>query len=89
MIKTKASTKEKGIKMKGTEKMKKIENKIKDWIKKNYPNGYTIYRDYNDHLSPNMIADCLERKNPMDAFYEYLFESYEEDRGRRKIHGRK
>ena len=63
--------------MKDTEKMKKIESKIKDWIKKNYPDGYTIYRDYNDHLSPNMIANCLERKNPMDAFYEYLFKLYE------------
>ena len=25
--------------------MEIIENKIKDWIKKNYPDGYTIYRD--------------------------------------------
>ena len=41
MIKTKALTKGRGIKMKDTEKMKKIESKIKDWIKKNYPNGYT------------------------------------------------
>ena len=59
--------------------MEIIENKIKDWIKKNYPDGYTIYRDYNDHLSPDMIVDCLEQKNRMDAFYEYLFESYEEE----------
>ncbi len=62
--------------MKDTEKM---ENKIKDWIKKNYPDGYTIYRNYNDYLSPDMIVDCLEQKNPMDAFYEYLFELYEEE----------
>ena len=59
--------------------MEIIENKIKDWIKKNYPDGYTIYRNYNDHLSPDMIVDCLEQKNPMDAFYEYVFEGYEEE----------
>ena len=62
--------------MKETQKMEKIENKIKDWIKKNYPDGYIIYRDYHDNLSPKTIMDCLERKNPMDAFYEYVSEGY-------------
>ena len=49
--------------------MEIIENKIEDWIKKNYPDGYTIYRDYNDHLSPDMILECLEQKDPMDAIH--------------------
>lgn len=53
--------------MKDTEKMEKIENKIKDWIKKNYPDGYIIYRDYHDNLSPDMILDYLEQENPMDG----------------------
>lgn len=51
--------------MKDTEKM---ENKIKDWIKKNYPDGYTIYRNYNDYLSPDMIVDCLEQKKSNGCF---------------------
>ena len=59
--------------------MEIIENKIKDWIKKNYPDGYTIYRNYNDHLSPDMIADCLERKNPMDAFMSICLNSTKEN----------
>ncbi len=58
------------------DKMEIIENKIEDWIKKNYPDGYTIYRDYNDHLSPDMILECLEQKDPMDAFYEHVSEIY-------------
>ena len=58
------------------DKMEIIENKIEDWIKKNYPDGYTIYRDYNDHLSPDMILECLEQKDPMDAFYEHVSKIY-------------
>ena len=62
--------------MKDTEKMEKIENKIEDWIKKNYPDGYTIYRDYHDNLSPDTILDYLEQENPMDAFYEHIRQIY-------------
>ena len=62
--------------MKDTEKIRKIENKIKDWIKKNYPDGYIIYRDYHDNLSPDTILDYLEQENPMDAFYEHISQIY-------------
>lgn len=64
--------------MKDTGKMKKIENKIKDWIKKNYPDGYIIYRGYYDNLSPDMILNYLEQENPMDAFYEHVSKLYED-----------
>lgn len=64
--------------MKDTGKMKKIENKIKDWIKKNYPDGYIIYQGYYDNLSPDMILNYLEQENPMDAFYEHVSKLYED-----------
>lgn len=62
--------------MKDTEKMKKIENKIEDWIKKNYPDGIVIYRDYHDSLNPDTILNYLEQENPMDAFYEHISQIY-------------
>lgn len=49
---------------------------MKEWIKKYYPHGYDVYRDYNDRLSPDMILNDLEQKNPMKAFYEHINEMY-------------
>lgn len=49
---------------------------MKEWIKKYYPHGYDVYRDYNDRLSPDMILNDLEQKNPMEAFYEHINEMY-------------
>ncbi len=40
-----------------------IIEKMKEWIKKYYPHGYDVYRDYNDRLSPDMILNDLEQKN--------------------------
>lgn len=53
-----------------------IIEKMKEWIKKYYPPGYDVYRDYNDRLSPDMILNDLEQKNPMEAFYEHINEMY-------------
>lgn len=62
--------------MKDTGKMEKIENKMKEQIKKHYPNGIIVYRDYHDDLSPDMILDYLKQENPMDAFYEHVSKIY-------------
>ena len=48
--------------MKDTGKMEKIENKMKEWIKKHYPHGIIVYWDYHDDLSP-----VLEKIEKADA----------------------
>lgn len=64
--------------MKDMEKMEIIENKMKEWMKKHYPHGYDVYRDYNDELGSDSILDCLEQNNPMDAFYDHVNEMYQD-----------
>ena len=61
-----------------------IEYKLINWIKDEYPHGYEIYEDYNDYLSEDTISKLIdnnsntkndEDSNPLDAFYDYLWEN--------------
>lgn len=63
----------------------RIESKLISWIKDEYPHGYEIYVDYNDYLSEDTISKLIdnnsstkndEDSNPLNAFYDYLWENY-------------
>ena len=58
----------------------RIKAKLISWIKSEYPHGYEIYADYNDYLSEDTISKLIDKNDkdhdPLDAFYDYLWESY-------------
>lgn len=57
-------------------KFLELEERIKKYIKENYPNGYDLYVDYNDTINNDDINQILESKNPEDSFNEWLWEVY-------------
>lgn len=57
-------------------KFEELANKIREYAKEQYPNGYDIYTDYNDELDEDSINDILGSENPKDAFYELINEIY-------------
>lgn len=59
-------------------KFEELANKIREYAKEQYPNGYDIYTDYNDELDEDTINDILKSDHPKDAFHDLIAESYGE-----------
>lgn len=57
-------------------KFEKLANMIREYAKKQYPNGYNIYVDNHDQIDDVSINNILKSDNPRDAFYGLINESY-------------
>jgi len=54
------------------------ESKIINWAKKEYSKGYNIFADYQDVINDNQVCMILKAKHPTEAFYDWVYKTYEE-----------
>lgn len=58
--------------------MTKLQEKLAEWLQKEYPDGIEIYADYRDEMQPKTAQIILDSEDPFVKLEELLWEWYDE-----------